>query len=85
MISAGTVVLALYVIVCLGPLRRPFWRNWRFTIAGSLAGWGAWFISGAVKGAADPWWMPLGVGLMVGLGAGAAFKEWFDQVLGGGS
>jgi len=69
------------LICCLGPLRRVFWRSWRFCLPASAAGWSTvWLTPHLFPG--DPWWVGLAVGGFVGLGVGAACKEWLDQALG---
>ena len=72
----------IIILLLLGPLRRPFFRNWRFTVPATLAGIIAWMIISGTMKPGEPCWMTLGIVIMVALGAGAAFKEWFDEVFG---
>ncbi len=75
------VVLALYVVACAGPLRRPFFRQWRFTVPASLGGWVAFYLAGLMLPPGGPAWGRIFVALMVGLGGGAATKRWLDEEL----
>lgn len=78
------LVFILFVLVfCLGPLRPAFWRSWRFCFPASAAGWGTVLFASRLL-PDEPWWCALALGAFVGLGAGAAFKEWLDQTLGQG-
>jgi hypothetical protein len=70
------------LLLLLGPLRRGFFRNWRFTLPACLTGAVAWVLVSGAKQPGDPWWMPWAVAFFAGLGAGAAGKEWLDQVFG---
>jgi len=78
------VFLVVASLLILGPFRRPFFRNWRFTIGATVMGLIAWFVTSASVTQADPGWMPWGVAFCVAMGAGAAAKEWLDGVFGKG-
>jgi hypothetical protein len=74
--------LTIGLLLLLGPLRRPFFRNWRFTVpamAGAVLGW---VVTSSGMRPSDPPWMPVIVSLVVGLGAGAGGKQWLDEVFG---
>ncbi len=81
---ATWAALLLYLLLCLGPARRVFLGQWRFTIPASAAGWATVFLTRNMPVAREAWWAPLALGFCVGLGAGAAGKQWLDEVLGGG-
>jgi hypothetical protein len=78
------IAFILAVIVILGPLRRAFLRRWRFNVPAVLAGFASWLIVSNIMSSHDPWWMPWAVGVFVALGAGAAVREWLDEVFGKG-
>ena len=78
---AAWVALCVYLAVCLGPFRRGFLGQWRFTVPASVVGWAAFFVTASITGPTEPWWLPLAVAGLVGLGAGAAGKQWLDEHL----
>ncbi len=75
--------LGLHLVLAFGPLRRPFWRGWRFTLPASICGWIGGLVASGVSGPGDPWWAPGAVGVFVALAAGTTFKQWLDEALGG--
>ena len=75
------VAFFVYLVVCLGPLRRGFLGQWRFTVPASVVGWVAFFITASIREPTEPWGMPLAVAAFVALGAGAAGKQWLDEQL----
>jgi hypothetical protein len=78
------LLIALVVLIVLGPLRSAFFGNWRFNVPALLAGMAAWiFVSNEMR-PHDPRWMPHAVAAFVALGAGAAVKRWLDGVFGKG-
>jgi hypothetical protein len=77
-----TFFFVLVVLLLLGPLRRPFFRNWRFNVPASAGALVAWVVMSSGMSPSDPRWMPLVGAVLVGLGAGAAGKQWFDEVFG---
>jgi hypothetical protein len=81
MTTGGWVALVIFGLMCLGPLRRLFFRNWRFTLPASFAGWGTFYVACSVRSAGEPCWIAQGLALVVGLGAGAAVKAWLDETL----
>ena len=76
------LITILLMLLILGPLRRAFFRNWRFNVPAVLAGLVAWVVVSNAIGPLDPWWMPHAVAAFVALGAGAAVKQWLDEVFG---
>lgn len=70
------------VVLLVGRSRRAFFRQWRFTVPAVVAGTAALFIVPRMMGSGDPAWVPAAVAAFVALGAGAASKEWLDDVLG---
>jgi hypothetical protein len=70
------------VVLLVGRSRRAFFRRWRFTVTAVTAGAAALFIVPRMMGPGDPPWVPAAVAAFVALGAGAACREWLDDVLG---
>jgi len=82
MSSMGWVALLTYAVLCLGPLRRAFWANWRFWLPGSVGGWLGWYIGRSIRLPSEPAWVPAVFGLLVGIGVGVTAKRWLDEALG---
>lgn len=76
------LLIVFLVLFILGPLRRAFFGNWRFNVPAVLAGIVAWVVVSNNIKPHDPWWMPHAVAALVALGAGAAVKQWLDEVFG---
>lgn len=76
------LLIVFLLILILGPLRRAFFRSWRFNVPAVLAGIAAWVVVSNAMKAHDPWWMPHAVAALVALGAGAAVKQWLDEIFG---
>ena len=77
-----TFLLIVFVLLILGPLRKPFFRSWRFNVPAVICGFAAWLmVSGSIR-SHDPRWMPLAVAFFVALGGGASIKSWLDEVFG---
>ena len=70
------------VVLLFGRSRRVFFRQWRFTVPAVAASMAALLIVPRMMRPGDPVWVPVAVAAFVALGAGAACKEWLDDVLG---
>lgn len=75
------VVFVVVGVLVFGPLRRAFFRGWRFNVPALLAGLGSWLALTTVMQPVEPW-ITYAVPPFVALGAGAAVKAWLDDVLG---
>lgn len=83
----GIVILIIVIVLFLGPLRRPYLRNGRFTIPATIGLFIGLGIGGVVAQLAG---LPPGlaglVGLVTGIGLacsfGEGFKKWCDRVFG---
>ena len=74
------VCFIVFILLILGPLRGPFWENWRFTVPAAVFGYIAWVVmSGSMK-PYDPWWLPWAGALVTGIGVGIAAKKELDEV-----
>lgn len=78
------LIFIVALLLLLGPLRRHFFRQWRFTVPAVLWGFLAWIVLSGIMKPQDPWWMPWIVAICVALGAGTAGKQFFDEVFGKG-
>lgn len=76
------VIAIVIIVLVVGPLRRPFFRQWRFNLPALVWGIGSFIVMSRLMNERDPSWFPLTVAVFVGLGAGAAVKEWLDDVFG---
>ena len=76
------LIIIFSVLIVLGPLRHAFFRNWRFNVPAVLGGIAGWVVASASMKANDPRWVPHAVAAFVALGAGAAVKQWLDEVFG---
>jgi len=76
------LLIVFLVLLFLGPLRRAFFRSWRFNVPAVLMGTVAWVVVSNNIKPHDPWWMPHAVAVLVALGAGSAVKQWLDDVFG---
>jgi hypothetical protein len=82
-----TVILIVLGLLLLGPLRRTFVRNARFTVAasvGAVAGYiaGAYVMTLAAVPAPLSFLIPTAMAAGAGLGFGESCKAWCDRVLG---
>jgi hypothetical protein len=74
--------IIIIVVLILGPLRRQFFKRWRFNVPALCCGVASFLLTSASLKPEDPRWLPLAVSLAVALGGGAAFKQWLDNVFG---
>lgn len=74
------LILSVFTILCLGPLRRHLAQNWGFGLPFCLGFVFSMVFMALEKTPNNPWWLPVTMGLFVGLGAGASFKHWFDEL-----
>jgi hypothetical protein len=72
----------MLVVLLVGRSRRAFFRQWRFTVPAVAAGMAALLVVPRMMGPGDPAWVPAAVAAFVALGAGAASREWLNDVLG---
>jgi len=82
-----TLLLLLIIALLLGPLRRPYLRHARFTVAATLGGLAGLALGGflaAKAGLGSPFGGLLAIVLAAALAVniGQACKEWFDRVFG---
>ena len=76
------MILMLAVVVLLliaGPLRRPFFSAWRFTVPATIGAVIGLVLGCLYIGFGAPWWMVIAGPLLFGFGLGSAGREWLDE------